>query len=103
MPDSMDNAKPARHKGRPPGCNAFTHEEFETLRIYLHRGLPSLAKLIYQLIIEPSEILRGRQYARNQILKILKKPGGVADHVYILEVNRLSKYRGRFPRIVEKI
>lgn len=106
MEGSSDNANsPRRHRGRPPGTRAFDSlEEKEAFFNHIRYVLVYDKALEYakafgglaKYTSEAEERLRHQQtQARQVILAIIRKPGGIADRIYKQEVQRLSEYRNK--------
>jgi len=106
MDVSSDNANsPRRHRGRPPGTRAFDSLEekeafFNHIRyVLVYDKALEYAKAFGSLAKYTSEVeerLRHQQaQARQVILAIIRKPGGIADRIYKQEVQRLSEYRNK--------
>lgn len=93
---------PGRHRGRPPGTHAFSSiEEKETFFNYIRYVIVYDRALEVTRILSPrakftgeaaERLLHQQTQARQEILAIIRKPGGIAEKIYNQEVRRLYEY-----------
>lgn len=101
MEDFSKDPGQRRHRGRPPGTHSFRSIEekrtfFNYIRyVIVYDKAMEFARSISRLARYPKEVterlLHQQTQARQKILAIIKKPGGIADKIYAQEVHRLYK------------